>query len=134
MNTKTMSKRKNITTGSPWEDKVGYSRAVQVGNIIEVSGTTATGKDGTIIGINDPYLQTKTIIETAKNVLENMGSRLADVVRTRIYTTDISRWEEIGKAHGEYFGSIKPATAMVEISGLVNPEMLVEIEFTAITA
>lgn len=127
-----MSKRKNITTGNPWEDKVGYSRAVQVGNIIEVSGTTATGKDGAIIGVDDPYLQTKTIIETAKNVLENMGSSLADVVRTRIYTTDISRWEEIGKAHGEYFGSIKPATAMVEISGLVNSDMLVEIEFTAI--
>lgn len=128
-----MSKRKNVTTGSPWEDKVGYSRAVQVGKIIEVSGTTATDKNGNIVGVDDPYLQTKTIIETAKNVLENMGSSLKHVVRTRIYTTDISRWEEIGKAHGEYFGSIKPATAMVEISGLVNPDMLVEIEFTAIT-
>lgn len=127
-----MSKRINITTGSPWEDKVGYSRAVQVGNIIEVSGTTATDKEGNIVGVNDLYLQTKTIIETVKNVLEDMGSSLKHVVRTRIYTTDISRWEAIGKAHGEYFGSIKPATAMVEISGLVNPDMLVEIEFTAI--
>ncbi|WP_347924120.1 RidA family protein [Pontimicrobium sp. SW4] len=127
-----MSKRKNITTGSPWEDKVGYSRAVQVGNIIEVSGTTATGKDGVIVGIDDPYLQTKTIIETAKNVLENMGSSLADVVRTRIYTTDISRWEEIGKAHGEYFGNIKPTTSMIGVSAFVSPDMLVEIEFTAI--
>ncbi|PKH51810.1 hypothetical protein CXF68_14435 [Tenacibaculum sp. Bg11-29] len=128
-----MSKRINITTGSPWEDKVGYSRAVQVGNIIEVSGTTATDKEGNIVGVNDLYLQTKTIIETVKNVLEDMGSSLKHVVRTRIYTTDISRWEEIGKAHGEFFSTIKPATAMVEISRLVNPDMLVEIEFTAIT-
>ncbi|WP_438426005.1 RidA family protein [Aquimarina macrocephali] len=127
-----MKNRKNISSGSPWEDIVGYSRAVKVGNIIEVSGTTATGKDGDIIGIDDPYLQTKTIIETAKNVLEDMGYGLDNVIRTRIYTTDISQWEAIGKAHGEYFGTIKPTTAMVEIAKLINPDMLVEIEFTAI--
>lgn len=127
-----MKNRKNISSGSPWEDIVGYSRAVKVGNIIEVSGTTATGKDGNIIGIDDPYLQTKTIIETAKNVLEEMGYSLDNVIRTRIYTTDISQWEAIGKAHGEYFGTIKPTTAMVEITKLINPDMLVEIEFTAI--
>ncbi|WP_074406861.1 MULTISPECIES: RidA family protein [Aquimarina] len=127
-----MKNRKNISSGSPWEDIVGYSRAVKVGNIIEVSGTTATGKDGDIIGIDDPYLQTKTIIETAKNVLEDMGYSLDNVIRTRIYTTDISQWEAIGKAHGEYFGTIKPTTAMVEIAKLINPDMLVEIEFTAI--
>ncbi|EZH74990.1 hypothetical protein ATO12_09670 [Aquimarina atlantica] len=127
-----MKNRKNISSGSPWEDIVGYSRAVKVGNIIEVSGTTATGKDGNIIGVDDPYLQTKTIIETAKNVLEEMGYSLDHVIRTRIYTTDISQWEAIGKAHGEYFGTIKPTTAMVEIAKLINPDMLVEIEFTAI--
>lgn len=127
-----MKNRKNISSGSPWEDIVGYSRAVKVGNIIEIAGTTATGKEGNIIGIDDPYLQTKTIIETAKNVLENMGYSLDNVIRTRIYTTDISQWEAIGKAHGEYFGTIKPATAMVEIAKLINPDMLVEIEFTAI--
>ncbi|WP_108809194.1 RidA family protein [Aquimarina spinulae] len=127
-----MKNRKNISSGSPWEDIVGYSRAVKAGNIIEVSGTTATGKDGDIIGIDDPYLQTKTIIETAKNVLEDMGYSLDNVIRTRIYTTDISQWEAIGKAHGEYFGTIKPTTAMVEIAKLINPDMLVEIEFTAI--
>ncbi|WP_025664588.1 MULTISPECIES: RidA family protein [Aquimarina] len=127
-----MKNRKNVSSGSPWEDIVGYSRAVKVGNIIEVSGTTATGKDGNIIGIDDPYLQTKTIIETAKNVLEEMGYSLDNVIRTRIYTTDISQWEAIGKAHGEYFGTIKPTTAMVEIAKLINPDMLVEIEFTAI--
>ncbi|WP_422091597.1 RidA family protein [Tenacibaculum ovolyticum] len=127
-----MNKRKNITTGSPWEDKVGYSRAVQIGNIIEISGTTATGKDGNIVGVNDSYLQTKTIIETVKKVLTNMDYSLKNIIRTRIYTTDISTWEAIGKAHGEYFGDIKPTTTMIEISGLVNPEMLVEIEFTAI--
>ncbi|PKV48552.1 enamine deaminase RidA (YjgF/YER057c/UK114 family) [Aquimarina sp. MAR_2010_214] len=128
-----MKNRKNISSGSPWEDIVGYSRAVKVGNIIEIAGTTATGKDGNIIGIDDPYLQTKTIIETAKHVLEDMGYSLDNVIRTRIYTTDISQWEAIGKAHGEYFSTIKPATAMVEIAKLINPDMLVEIEFTAIT-
>lgn len=127
-----MIERNNITTGSIWEDKVGYSRAVQIGNIIEISGTTATGKDGKIVGIGDAYLQTKTIIETAKSVLENMKSGLHNVVRTRIYTTDILQWEAIGKAHGEFFGSIKPATTMLGVSAFVSPDMLVEIEFTAI--
>lgn len=127
-----MIERNNITTGSIWEDKVGYSRAVQIGNVIEISGTTATGKDGKIVGIGDAYLQTKTIIETAKSVLENMKSGLHNVVRTRIYTTDILQWEAIGKAHGEFFGSIKPATTMLGVSAFVSPDMLVEIEFTAI--
>jgi len=121
-----MSTRENIASGSPWEDKVGYSRAVKIGNTIELSGTTAPGE-----GV---YAQTKAVIELAKTVLEGAGSSLEEVVRTRIFTTDISQWEEIGKAHGEFFGAIKPATTMVEISKLIAPEIMIEIEFTAVTA
>lgn len=124
--------RKNYSSGAKWEDIVGYSRAVRVGNIIEVAGTTATNEKSEIVGKNDPYAQTKLILEKIEKALIEAGANLKDVVRTRIYVTDISKWEEIGKAHGEFFREIKPATALVEVSGLVNPDMLVEIEATAI--
>lgn len=123
-------KRINHTTGAPWEDIVGYSRAVEIGNLFEISGTTSV-KDGQIAFVNDPYRQTKRIIEIAECVLEKAGLSLADVIRTRIYVTDISMWEEIGRAHGESFRDIKPASTMLEVSALVDPGMLVEIEFTA---
>ena len=122
-----MKNIQKVSTGSPWEDIVGYSRAVKIGNVIEISGTTATGE-----GLTDEYSQTKAIIESASKVLKGLDASLEDVVRTRVYVTDISKWEEVGKAHGEFFGTIKPATAMVEVSKLINPEILVEIEFTAI--
>lgn len=122
-----MKSIQKVSTGSPWEDVVGYSRAVKIGNVIEVSGTTATGD-----GLSDEYSQTKAIIESVSKVLEGLGASLNDVVRTRVYVTDISNWEEVGKAHGEFFGTIKPAMAMVEVSKLISPEILVEIEFTAI--
>ena len=119
-----MSKRENISSGSPWEEKIGYSRAVRIGNMLELSGTTAPGE--TI------YDQTKAVIELAQKVLKEAGSGLDKVVRTRIFTTDISQWEEIGKAHGEFFGTIKPATTMVEISKLIDPTIMIEIEFSAV--
>ncbi|NNF21557.1 MAG: RidA family protein [Saprospiraceae bacterium] len=122
--------RKNHTTGAPWEDIVGYSRAVQIGNLFEISGTTAV-RDGKIVHVNDAYGQTKRIIEIASDVLAKAGMSLNDVIRTRIYVTDISQWEEIGRAHGEAFRNIKPASTMIEVSGLVDPKMLVEVEFTA---
>ena len=115
---------KKIGTGSPWEDVVGYSRAIKIGNTIEVSGTTAPGAN--------EYEQTVAIIQSVEKVLKEFEVDLTNVIRTRIYCTDISQWEEIGKAHGEYFGKIKPVTAMVEVSKLINPEILVEIEFSAI--
>lgn len=123
--------RKNYATGAKWEEIVGYSRAVKIGNTVEVSGTVAM-KDGELIGLDDPYKQTQCILEIIATTLEKAGASLKDVVRTRIYTTDISRWEEIGKAHGEIFASIKPATSMVEVSKLISPEFLVEIEVSAI--
>lgn len=123
--------RKNYTTGAPWEDIVGYSRAVQIGNQIEVSGTVAAGENG-VVGKGDPYLQTKAIIEKVEKVLVQAGFSLKDVVRTRLFVTDISRWEEVGRAHGEFFKDIKPATAMVEVSKLIDKDYLVEIEMTAI--
>ncbi len=122
--------RRNFSTGAKWEDIVGYCRAVQVGYIIEIAGTTAV-IDGIIVHKGDAYLQTKAIIEIAKSVLEEAGGDLSNVIRTRIYVTDISKWRDIGKAHGEFYRTIKPATSMVEVSGLVDPDMLVEIEFTA---
>ena len=123
--------RKNFSTGSEWEDKVGYSRAVRMGSIVEVSGTTSH-KDGEVVGIGDAYAQTKRIFEIIQKALEDAGAGLKDVVRTRIYVTNIDDWESVGRAHAEVFKDIKPVTTMVEISKLINPEMLVEIEATAI--
>jgi enamine deaminase RidA (YjgF/YER057c/UK114 family) len=127
-----MSKRQNISSGVKWEDIVGYSRAVKIGNVIEVAGTTALDEEGNLVGPDDPYEQTKYIIAKIEKALISAGASLTDVVRTRIFTTDISRWEEIGRAHGEYFKDIKPASTMVEVRALIHPTMLVEIEATVI--
>ena len=126
-------KRQNISSGAIWEDIVGYSRAVRIGNTIEVAGTTATEGEE-IVGKGNPYEQTKYIIRKIEKALTEAGAALEDVVRTRIYITDISHWQEVGRAHGEFFKSIKPASTMVEVSALINPELLVEIEATAILA
>ncbi|WP_394992743.1 RidA family protein [Emticicia sp.] len=124
--------RVNISTGAKWEDIVGYSRAVKIGNIIEVTGTVSTDGSGEIVGKNDVYIQTKFIVLKVEKVLEQLGAKLSDVIRTRIYTTDISLWEEIGKAHGEFFGEIKPCCTMIEVSALIDKDYLVEIEFSAV--
>ncbi len=125
-----MSERQNISSNSPWEDVVGYSRAVRVGNLIEVSGTTSVDGDQ-IIGKGNVYEQTKFIFQKIEKALQLAGSGLQDVVRTRMYVIDISKWEEIGKAHAEFFNKIKPAATMVEVNALINPELLIEIEVTA---
>jgi len=125
--------RVNIATGTKWEPVVGYSRAVRVGNLVFVSGTTATDDRGAIVG-TDVYAQTAQVLRNIKNALERAGARLDDVVRTRIFLTDISAWEQVGRAHGEVFGAIRPATAMVEVRRLISPEILVEIEADAVLA
>lgn len=127
-----MNKRINISSGAKWEDIVGYSRAVRVGNIIEVAGTTAVDERGEIIGLSDPYLQTKFILQKIEKALIEADASLKDVTRTRMFVTDISQWEEIGRAHGELFCEIKPAASMIEVKGLISPGLLVEIEVTAI--
>lgn len=124
--------RTNYSSGAKWEDIVGYSRAVKIGNIIEVTGTVAVDENNMLVGGNDAYEQTKYIIQKIEGVLQKAGATLNDVVRTRMFVTDISRWEEYGKAHGEFFKDIKPCTTMVEINKLISPEYLIEIEATAI--
>jgi reactive intermediate/imine deaminase len=124
--------RTNYATGTPWEPIVGYSRAVRVGAMVFVSGTTATAADGSLVGRGDAGAQTRQVLANVRAALERAGARLEDVVRTRIFVTDIGQWEAIGRAHGEVFGTIRPATAMVEVSRLIDPDMLVEIEADAV--
>ena len=127
-----MSDRTNYSSGSKWEDIVGYSRAVKVGNLVEVTGTVASGDDGKVVGENDAYTQTKYLYEKIESVLKRAGASMKDVVRVRMFVTDISRWQEYGRAHSEFFKDIKPCNTMVEVRALIEPAYLIEIEATAI--
>ena len=127
-----MTRRLNISSGTKWEEVVGYSRAVRVGNIVEVAGTTAVDENGQVVGINNPYEQTRFILSKIEKALISAGATIKDVVRTRMFVTDIVHWEEIGRAHAEYFRNIKPVATLVEVKSLISPELLVEIEVSAI--
>lgn len=127
-----MSSRINYSSGSKWEDIIGYSRAVKLGNIIEVTGTVASGEDGQVVGKDDPYAQTKFIYQKIEKVLQQAGAEMKDVVKVRMFVTDISKWQEYGRGHSEFFKTIKPCNIMVQVSALIDPGYLVEIEVTAI--
>lgn len=127
-----MPRRQTVTSGTPWEPVVGYARAVRLGNVIYVSGTTATDDSGAVVGRGDPYAQTRQALRNIERALAVAGATMADVVRTRVFVVNIDQWKEIGRAHGEVFAGIRPATTMVEIRRLIDPEMLVEIEAEAV--
>jgi enamine deaminase RidA (YjgF/YER057c/UK114 family) len=124
--------RQRISSGAVWEEIVGYSRAVRIGNVVEVAGTTAVDDDSTVVGVDDPAAQTRYILQKIEKALLAAGATMEDVVRTRLFVTDISRWEAVGRVHGEFFHTIKPVATMVEVSALISPELLVEIEVTAV--